>query len=97
MRTLQHILPSLLHNWMNYFLLAMEHGISGMLRLKVGMLHLKLRMLVLELRTRNLHRCTIWERGYDKLTGLREAGLSVASKMLARKTHLALAILLHFF
>jgi hypothetical protein len=38
----------------------------------------------------------IWERGSDKLTGLREMGLGVASGMLAQKTHLTLAILLHF-
>jgi hypothetical protein len=68
-----------------------------MLRLKVGMLHLKLRMLFLELQMWNLQRCTIQERGSDKLTMLREVGLSVASGMLAQKTHLTLAIFLHLF
>jgi hypothetical protein len=37
------------------------------------------------------------EWGFDKLTGLWKAGPSVASGMLAQKTHLALAILLHLF
>jgi hypothetical protein len=36
------------------------------------------------------------ERSSNNLTGLQEAGLSVASGMLTKKTHLALAILLHF-
>jgi hypothetical protein len=38
----------------------------------------------------------IRERGSDKLTERREAGLSVASRMLVWKTHLVLAILPHF-
>jgi hypothetical protein len=67
-----------------------------MLHLKVGMPYWELRTLVLELRTWHLCRCTIRERGSGKLTGLREAGLGVASEMLSQKTHLALAILLHF-
>jgi hypothetical protein len=75
----------------------MEHRISRTLRLKVGMLHQELRTLVLELRTRNLHWCTTQEWGFDELTRLREAGFSVASRMLTRETHLVLAILLHFF
>jgi hypothetical protein len=53
-------------------------------------------MLVLELRAWNLYRGTVQEWGSDKLTRLREAGLGVASRVLAQKTHLALAILLHF-
>jgi hypothetical protein len=67
-----------------------------MLHLKVGKLHRELRTLVLELLTQNLHRCMIRKRGSDKLTGLREAGLRDAFEMLAQKTHLTLAILLHF-
>jgi hypothetical protein len=74
---------------MNYLMLWANQGISGSL-------HWELKMLVLELRTRNLHRCTIQEWGFDKLTRLREVGLGVASRMLARETHLALVILLHF-
>jgi hypothetical protein len=35
--------------------------------------------------------------GSGKLTGLRKAGPSVASKILAQKNHLAFAILLHLF
>jgi hypothetical protein len=53
MGNLLHILPRLLHNWMNCLLLGMEHGISGMLHLKVGMMHRKLGTLVLELRMRD--------------------------------------------
>jgi hypothetical protein len=67
-----------------------------MLRLEASMLHQEMRTLVLELRTRKLHRCTIWEHDSNRLTELREAVLHVASEMLARKTHLTLAILLHF-
>jgi hypothetical protein len=37
------------------------------------------------------------ERVSDKLTGLRKVGPSVGSRMLARKTHLPVAILLHLF
>jgi hypothetical protein len=83
MGNLWHILPRLLHEWMNYLLLQAKHGISRSLRLNAGMLHQELRMLVLELWTQNSHRCTIREWGFDKLTGLREAGLGVASGMLA--------------
>jgi hypothetical protein len=96
MRNLLYILPRLLHNWMNCMLLQAKHGIPKMLHLKVGTLHQELRTLVLELRMWNLHRCTMWERGSEKLIGLWEAGLSVASGMLAWKTHLKSAILLHF-
>jgi hypothetical protein len=93
---LWHILPRLLNDWTYCLLLQAKHGISGSLHLKVGTLHRELRMLVLELRTQNLHWCMIWEWGSDKLTGLREARLGVAFGMLARETHLVLAILLHF-
>jgi hypothetical protein len=96
MRNLLHILPRLLHNWMNYFLLGLEHRISGMLHQKVGTLHRKLGMLVLELQTQDLHRCRTRERGSNKLTTLRKAGPSVPSGMLAREHHLAFVILLHF-
>jgi hypothetical protein len=78
MRNLLHILPRLLHNWVNYLLLGTEHGISGMLHLKVG----KLGTLVLELRTWDLHRCMTQKLGSNKLTGLRKAGPSVASRIL---------------
>jgi hypothetical protein len=44
---------------------------------------------------RNLHQCTAQKWGSDKLTGLQKAGPIVASRMLARKHHLAFAILLH--
>jgi hypothetical protein len=67
---MRHILPRLLHNWMNCLLLGIEHGISIMLLLKVGTLHLKLRMLALKLRMQNLHRCTIQKRSSHKLTRL---------------------------
>jgi hypothetical protein len=78
-------------------LLGTEQWIFRMLHLKVGTLHHKLRTLVLELRARDLHWCMTWERGSDKPTGLQKDGLSVASRMLIRKTHLALAILLNLF
>jgi hypothetical protein len=97
MRNLLYILPRLLHNWMSYLLLRMEHWISRMLHLKVGMLHQKLRTLVLKLQTWDLHRCMTREWGSDKLTGLQKAGPRVASGMLAQKGHLAFAILFHFF
>jgi hypothetical protein len=61
------------------------------------MLHQELGTLVLKLRTWNLHKGTVREWGSDKLSRLQEAGLGVASGMLAWKTHLALAILFHFF
>jgi hypothetical protein len=67
---LQHILPRLLHNWMNYLLLGTEHWISKMLHLKIGTLHRKLGTLVLKLWTRNMHRCMTREWGSDKLSGL---------------------------
>jgi hypothetical protein len=92
-----HIMPRLPHNWTNYLLLEREHGISGALCLKVGTLHRKLGTLVLELRMWDLHRCTTLERVSDKLTGLQKVEPSVGSRMLARKTHLAVAILLHLF
>jgi hypothetical protein len=81
---------------MNCLLLWVKHGVSRSLRLKVGTLHWELRSLILELRTWNLHWITIWKWGSEKLTGLREMGLGVTSRMLTRKTHLALAILLYF-
>jgi hypothetical protein len=56
-RNLLYTLPGLLHNWLRYLLLGMEHWIPGTLHLKVGTLHWELGMLVLELRTQNLHRC----------------------------------------
>jgi hypothetical protein len=96
-RNLWNILPRLLHNWMNYSLLGAEHEIFRTLHLKVGTLHRELRTLVLELRMQNLHWCMTREWGSDELTRLREAGLSVASRILAQKTHLALAIFLHLF
>jgi hypothetical protein len=95
-RNLWHILPWLLHRGMNCLLLWVKHGVSGSLCLKVGTLHQELRTLVLELQTWNLHRGTIQEWGPNKLTGLREAELCVASEMLTWKPHLVLAILLHF-
>jgi hypothetical protein len=67
-----------------------------MLHLKFGTLHQELEMLVLKLRTWTLHRCTTQKLGSDKLTGLWKAGPSIASGMLARKNHLAFAILFHF-
>jgi hypothetical protein len=45
----------------------------------------------------NLHLCTSQEWGSDEITGLWEAGFSVASSMLTWKTHLVLAIFLHLF
>jgi hypothetical protein len=81
---------------MNCLMLWVKHGISRLLLLKAGTLHPELRTLVLEVRTHNLHRCMVQEWGSDKQTRLLEPGLGVASRMLAQKTHLALAILLHF-
>jgi hypothetical protein len=70
---------------MNCLLLRAKHGISGLLRLKAGMLHQELGTLVLELQTQNLHHCTIQEWGYDKLTGLLEAGLGVLPECWPKK------------
>jgi hypothetical protein len=95
-RNLRHILPWLLHNRTKCLLLQAKHGVSRSLRLNVGTLDRELRTLALELWTRNLHRGTVREWGLDKLTGLQEAGLGVASRMFTQKTHLALVILLHF-
>jgi hypothetical protein len=67
----------------NCLLVQAKHGISGSLHLEAETLHQELRTLVLELQMRNLHWCTIQEWGSNKLTGLRETGLGVASKMLA--------------
>jgi hypothetical protein len=58
---------------------------------------MELGTLVLKLRTRDLYRCMTQELGFDKLTGLRKVGPSVASRMLAQKHHLAFSILFHFF
>jgi hypothetical protein len=60
-RNLLSTLPRLLHNWMSYQLLGMEHCITRMLCQKVGTLHRELGMLVLEFRTRDLHLCMTWE------------------------------------
>jgi hypothetical protein len=59
------------------------------------MLHQELGMRVLELWTWNLHQCMTQKRGFDKLSGLRKEGPSVASGMLAQKNHLVFSILLH--
>jgi hypothetical protein len=96
LRNLWHIRPWLLHNVMNCLLLWVKHGVSGSLHLKTRTLHQKLGTLVLEQGTWNLHWGMVWEWGPNKLTRLRDVGLGVASGMLTQKTHLALAILLHF-
>jgi hypothetical protein len=49
MRNLLCILPRLLHNWMSYQLLGMQHWIPGTLCVKVRTLHLELGTLVLKL------------------------------------------------
>jgi hypothetical protein len=60
------------------------------------MLHQDLGTLILKLWAQDLHWCTAQKWGSNKVIGLREAGPSVAPRMLARKHHIAFAILLHF-
>jgi hypothetical protein len=97
MRNLLYILFRLLHNWMSCLLLGTKHWISGTLRLKGGTLYQELGTLVLKLRMQHLYQCTTREWGSNKLIGLRKAGPSVASRMLAWKHHLSFAILFYFF